>query len=120
GKDPLKGMTTFVYRVSEKEPRSAALGVGVGGAASIDAGVFPVIRSSGVSRWSIGLGVNARSDALVFVAPTASLLDGRPQWQKIGDWEDRLNAASAFGDALYVITTRDSSNGRLLRIPLGG
>ena len=50
-----------------------------------------------------------------YTAALADVLAGKPRWRKVGDVEDELVGLAFRGDELYLQTTRDTPNGKVLR-----
>ncbi len=59
-----------------------------------------------------------RRENPVYVALRADLLAGRPHWVKVCDVEDEVVGSAMRGDELYLLTTRNTPNGKVLRTSL--
>ena len=53
-----------------------------------------------------------------YTARLADILAGRPQWQRVCDVADEVVGVAFKGDALWLQTTRDAPNGKVLRTSL--
>jgi prolyl oligopeptidase len=118
--DPSINMHAHLYRVGDAGVGAPVLGAGVADAPAMDPSVFPIVVASPNSRWVLGLGANARADALVYVALKSDIAAGRPRWRQIATYDDAATDATLFGDSAYVLTTHGSPNGRLLELSLAG
>jgi prolyl oligopeptidase len=56
-----------------------------------------------------------RRENPVYVARRADLLAGRPRWLEVGGLDDEIVGTAVRGDELYLLTTRDAPNGKVLR-----
>ena len=56
-----------------------------------------------------------RRENPAWVARRADLLAGRPRWLKVCDLADEVVGSAFRGDELYLLTTRDSPNGKVVR-----
>ena len=56
-----------------------------------------------------------RRENPLYTARLADVLAGRPRWLKVGDIEDELVGSAVRGDELFLLTTRDAPNGKVLR-----
>jgi prolyl oligopeptidase len=79
---------------------------------------FPFVGTRDSSPWAIAQAGNARADGRGAVARKADLLAGRPQWQPLFDYADKINDADLYGDDWYVLTTKDDPNGEIRRVDL--
>jgi prolyl oligopeptidase len=60
-----------------------------------------------------------RRENPLFTARLAGVLAGRPQWRKVCDVADEVVAFAFRGDDLFLLTTRDAPNGRIVRTSMG-
>ena len=82
---------------------------------------FPAIVCDRASRWALlVLYGGVRRENPVFVAPLADAVAGRARWRAVCTIEDEVTAAALDGDDLYLLSTRDAENGKVLRTPLDG
>ncbi|WP_235399134.1 prolyl oligopeptidase family serine peptidase [Sphingomonas sp. SRS2] len=81
---------------------------------------FPLIATSEVSQWVVALADNAGGNPLVFVARRSDLATGRLAWRRIATASDRIDEVAALGDAIYMISMRDASDGQVVRLSGAG
>lgn len=79
---------------------------------------FPDIDPSQNSAWAIATATNARLDERLCVAPRKLSLKPAAPWRCIAEYADGVRDAVLHGDALYLLSTHDNSNGRVLAIDL--
>lgn len=116
--DPFINMHAHLYTVGQSAVGAAVMGAGVANTPRMDAAVFPIVDVSSLSRWAIGIGANARADALIYVADKTGLAAGRPQWRQIAGYEDTISGGAVLGDNLYLFTTKGAPNGKIVRLGL--
>ena len=118
--DPFLNMRAHLYRLGDSTVGQAVLGAGVPDAPEMDPSVFPIVGASPISPWVVGIGGNARADAIFHVVLKTELEAGKPRWRQITTYEDASVFCDLLGDDIYILTTRDSPNGRVLKLPLKG
>jgi prolyl oligopeptidase len=59
-----------------------------------------------------------RRENPLFTARLADVLAGKPQWRKVCDVADEVVAFAFRGDDLFLLTTRDAPNGRIVKTPM--
>jgi prolyl oligopeptidase len=59
-----------------------------------------------------------RHENAFYTARLDDVIAGRPRWRKVCDIADEVVRIAFAGDALYLLTTRDAPNGRILRTSL--
>jgi prolyl oligopeptidase len=121
--DPAKGnpMETMVAYVTELGAKpKPVFGFGLSGASATQPPEFPVVMTKAGSRWTLAYGSNARVDVRVLVARTADVVAGRPRWQPLAGYDDRVNSVSLHGDRVYLLTTRQRSGGGVFAATLRG
>ena len=111
--DPMLGMTAFIAN-RDGSGATAVLGDGV----LVAPEQFPIMLAAEDEPFALGAAVGARVDNEFFVAPTASLLAGKPQWRKVITVADRITLALPRGKALFALSSRDNQAGAVLRYPL--
>lgn len=57
---------------------------------------------------------DGRSERAIYRADLSALLSGSPKWSRVVDFEDLVVDQSWSGDALWLVSRKDDSNGRLL------
>jgi prolyl oligopeptidase len=112
--DPMLGMTAFIAR-RDGSGATAVLGNGV----LVAPEQAPIMLASETEPFALGMAVGARVDNEFFLAPTASLLAGKPQWRQVVTLADRVSIALPRGKALFAMSSRDNSAGNILRYALG-
>lgn len=111
--DPMMGMTAFIAR-RDGSGATAVLGNGV----LVAPQQAPIMLASEDEPFALGMAVGARVDNEFFLAPTAGLLAGKPQWRQVITLADRVSIALPRGKALFAMSSRDNSAGAVLRYPL--
>lgn len=83
---------------------------------AIEPSNFPFVGADPSSNHVIAvLFGGVRRENPVYTARLDDVLAGRPRWLKVCDIEDEVVDSALRGDELYLLTTRDSPNGKLLR-----
>ena len=86
---------------------------------SAEATDFPFVRADATSEHVLAvLYGGVRRENPFFSTRLTDLLAGRPHWQKVCDVADEVVDAAFTGDALYLLTTKQASNGKVLRTSL--
>jgi prolyl oligopeptidase len=118
GDDPLQNLSAFVHHLGHPVSEdSLLLGAGVK-APPFESQEMPTLAAVPISDWTLGVAGGARADARIFMARNADLEAGKPAWKDIAGYDDRINAGDMRGDALYLLTTRQTSNGTLVALDL--
>jgi prolyl oligopeptidase len=91
-------------------------------ARGLDAGVAvdpidaPGAWADPTSKYAVaGLFAGVRRENPLYTARLSEVIAGKPQWRKVCDVEDEVVSFAFKGDDLYLLTTRNAPNGRLLR-----
>jgi prolyl oligopeptidase len=113
--DPVQQQRVAVLATGAPGPGRFVLGAGVAGAPAFDPAEFPLVQSSPVSPYVLGLGAGARSDSRIFLARAAELAGGKPAWRPIAAYADEVTGATLLGDTLFLLTTKDTPNGKILK-----
>ena len=79
---------------------------------------FPEIDPSQNSEWAIATATNARLDERLCVAPRKLALMPAAPWRCIAEYADGVRDAVLHGSTLYLLSTHDKPNGRVLAINL--
>ena len=83
----------------------------------VDTIEFPAVVSDPSSSFVYAvLYGGVRRENPVYVAKLSDVVAGRPQWKKVCDVLDEVVSASLYGEHLYLLTTRDAENGKVLRV----
>jgi prolyl oligopeptidase len=80
---------------------------------------FPDIAASAVSEYAVLMvrgGV--RRENPLYVARLADIAAGRAAWKRVGGLEDEIVDFAFDASDLYLLTTRNAENGKVLRTPL--
>jgi len=117
GTEATQNMRVFVRRLGG-EDGPAVLGTQAAGGPPFLPQEFPLVFASGTSDWVLGLGAGARADSRIFVARRADLAAGRPNWRILTEYEDRVGGTALIGDRLFLLSTKEASNGRVLMVDL--
>jgi prolyl oligopeptidase len=104
------------------EPKDDALLVAFGkdAAVAIADNDFPAIFASrGSSDWAV-LGVfgGVRRENPLYVAKLADVVTGRAAWKQVCSIDDEVVDFAFDANDLFMITTKNASNGKVLRTPL--
>ncbi|WP_164846069.1 prolyl oligopeptidase family serine peptidase [Inhella crocodyli] len=116
--NPLETMVAHVTRLGA-DPKPV-FGFGLPGTAATQPPEFPIVMAEPDSRWTFAVGANARADRRMLVALTADVIAGRPQWQPVADYEQRVTGAALQGDRLYLLSTLKQSGGEVFVATLRG
>ena len=117
--DPLTGMRVRYHHLGEPPASDrVVLGEGAPGP-TFESQEFPELSTHGDSPWVLGMGTGARREARLFVARAAALAssDGSP-WTEIAGYADLIEDWALRGDDLYLMTSKDAPNRRVLRLSL--
>lgn len=117
GGDAMLNMRAFVRRLGNSEER-AVLGASLDGGPTLAPQEFPFVAQSSRSPWTIAFAGGARADSQLFVAARDTVIAGRPGWRQITRYADQVGGAAIEGDALYLLSTLDAPNGRVLKLDL--
>jgi prolyl oligopeptidase len=78
-----------------------------------------VFASRSGGPWAVlGLFGGVRRENPLFVAPLADALAGRAAWKPVCTIEDEVVDFAFDADTLYLLSTKDAPNGKVLRTPL--
>lgn len=115
--DPFLGMVAVVGKPGGTF--TPILGPDVAGGPEFSPTSFPLVKVSVLSDWVIGLADNV-IDPAVFLARRTDLAAGKPAWRKFAESSDKIVSFTVKGDALYMISTRDVSDGQIVRFSAAG
>lgn len=68
--------------------------------------------------WTIAGVGQARADTRIAVAPTATVLAGKPKWSALVDYSDQVARGMIHGDTLYYVTSKTQPDGEVRALPL--
>ena len=114
GSDPMQNMQAMVTTVGAG-PGRLLLGSAATTGPAADPQDFPLISTSAISPWAMGLFTGARADARYFVAREQALLAGQPRWREIATLADQVSDAVLRGDAIFLLSSKQHPNGAVLR-----
>lgn len=72
------------------------------------------VRVEQGSRWALLIITEGRREARVHVTDRAALLAGRARWTPVGHYDAQIERVGLRGDEIWLLSTRDAPNGRLL------
>jgi prolyl oligopeptidase len=76
---------------------------------------LPWVITDPSSRWVLALArEGVRHANPLHAAPLAEVLAGTPTWRRIADVADSVTDFALVGDTVYLLSTRDAMNGRVL------
>ncbi|AGY59165.1 prolyl oligopeptidase [Gloeobacter kilaueensis JS1] len=113
--DPLQNMRAAILKPGAAGPGTFVLGSRVTGSPPFAAQEFPLILQPVTSDLVLGLGTGARADFRLFVTRAAALSSQKPAWIPVATYDDRIGNVTALGDDLYYLTTKEESNGVVVR-----
>lgn len=117
--DKMLGMRVRLHRLgTAAEDDSVVLGPGVNPAMPMDPDEFPWIEVPRGSEWMLAYAGGARAELRLCVAPLADLYGAETPWRHVAEYEDLLEGAAVHGAHLYLLSSKDAPNGRILRTPL--
>lgn len=121
--DPIQDMRLRLHRLgapAAQDPLLLRAGTGEGSSASfpIASNRFPVVDFEPGSRWALASASGAQPELRYCVAPQSEAVKPGANWRCIADFDDKVHAAAIHGDTLYLISTREHSNGQLLALDL--
>jgi prolyl oligopeptidase len=80
---------------------------------------FPAVRADPTSRSVVAIAVGGvRRENPLYIASLDSVLANQPQWRKVCDVADEVTGFAFRGDELFLQTTRDAPNAKVLRTTL--
>ncbi|MGE7136746.1 prolyl oligopeptidase family serine peptidase [Luteibacter sp. NPDC031894] len=122
--DPLQDTRLRFHRLGTPASADVLLlraGTGKGASTSfpIPSNRFPIVEFPARSRWVLGSATGAQNESKFCVTLRADVLKPSARWRCIATPEDKVVAAAIHGDTLYMISSRERSNGQLLSLDLG-
>jgi prolyl oligopeptidase len=80
---------------------------------------FPSVTTSRSGEWALLVNYGGvRRENPIFVARLADVVAGRAQWRQVCTIADEVTAFAFDATDLYLLTTKGSENGRVLRTPI--
>ena len=117
--DKMLGMRVRLHRlgtVAEDDP--VVLGPGVNPAMPLEPDEFPWIEVPRGSEWMLAYAGGARAELRLCVAPVAGLRGAETPWRRVAEYDDLVEGAAMHGASLYLLSSKDAPNRRILRTPL--
>lgn len=81
---------------------------------------FPIVAVSSQSDWAVVFAVGARAEARLCLVKKTDLLKADAAYNCLVNYEDGIQGANLYGDALYLLSKKTTPNGELLKIDLKG
>lgn len=123
GGDPLQDTRLRLHRLgtpSAQDPMLLRAGTGQGASPSFAIAVnrFPEIEFPTGSRWALAKASGAQAEQRYCVAAQSDAAKPGTTWRCIAELDDKVQSASIHGDTLYLVSSRERSNGQLLALDL--
>ncbi|WP_266159425.1 prolyl oligopeptidase family serine peptidase [Dyella silvatica] len=123
GGDPMQDMRLLLHRLgtpSAQDPVLLRAGTGPGASTSfaMAANRFPLIDFPAGSRWALASAAAAQPELSYCVATQSEAVKPAASWRCIVGLDDKVQAAAIHGDMLYLVSSRERSNGQLLALDL--
>lgn len=121
--DPLQDMRLRVHMLGQPSARDTMLlragkGEGANPTFPIPSNRFPIVEFPAGSRWALGSATGAQNEGTYCVALAADVVKPAAHWRCIARPEDKIVGAAIHGDTLYIISSKEHSNGQLLSLDL--
>ena len=110
----------YVHTIgSDPERDRAILGLGVAPDLALEPLATPFVFAVPGSPYLIGIvGNGNQREFSLYAAPVASLAQGLPAWRRIAGLDDQVTDAALFGSTLYLLTHRNASHFKVVRLDL--
>jgi prolyl oligopeptidase len=100
------------------EQDTALLGSGAPASPSLAPATYPFVGTAAGCPWLFGVVLTGvQREWTIFLAPIDSL-GRRPAWRKVVDSSDGVVKFTGYGRDLFLLTYRDASNGKILKLSL--
>ncbi|HYR06343.1 MAG TPA: prolyl oligopeptidase family serine peptidase [Longimicrobium sp.] len=117
--DPLMGMRVRIHRLgTEPEDDPLLLGPGAGSRMPVDPREFPWVEIPRASEWMLAYASGARAEVRLCVARVDELRGTDTPWRPVAEYDDQVELAAVHGDDLFLLSSKDAPNRRVLRVPL--
>lgn len=117
--DPLVGMVVRIHRLgTAPEDDPVVLGPGVTPRMPIDPHEFPWIEIPRGSGWVLAYTVGSRAEVRLCVARLDELRGADTPWRCVAEYDDQVEVAAVHGGDLYLLSSKDAPNRRVLCVPL--
>lgn len=119
GADPMLGMRVRFHRLGTVPAEDPVVIAPDAGTLPLDRHEFPWVRIPAGGDVMLAFASGARRESRLCIARLADVLRRNPSWQCVADYDDLVEDAVVHGDALFLLTTKDAPNGRVIRVPVG-
>lgn len=117
--DPLMGMRVRIHRLgAAPDDDPLLLGPGASSHMPLDPRELPWVEIPRASSWMLAYASGARAEVRLCVAPVAELRGTDTPWRPVAEYDDLVELAAVHGDDLYLLSSKDAPNRRVLRVPL--
>jgi prolyl oligopeptidase len=117
--DPLMGMRVRLHRLgTAPEDDPVVLGPGVTSRMPFDPHEFPWVEIPRASDWMLAYAMGARAEVRLCAARVDELRGADTPWRPVAEYDDQVEFATVHGDELYLLSSRDAPNRRVLRVGL--
>ncbi|MGH8081176.1 MAG: prolyl oligopeptidase family serine peptidase [Lysobacter sp.] len=119
GKDLIQNMRARFHRLGTPASADPVLQkAGSEQSAPMETQYFPVVLLDADSDWAL-LGISgARAEMRACVAPRKLATSAAPPWRCVVDFDDKVQDVVLRGSTLYLLSSKDASNGRVLALDL--
>jgi prolyl oligopeptidase len=119
GKDPIQNMRVRFHRLGTPAASDPLLQkAGDQQPAPMQPQNFPVVQLDADSDWALLSIGGARAEMRACVAPRKLAVAAAPPWRCVVDFDDKVQEVVLHGSTLYLLSSKDASNGRLLALDL--
>jgi prolyl oligopeptidase len=95
------------------------LGSGASASPSLVSATYPFVGTAAGCPWLFGVVLTGvQKEWTIYLAPIGSLAGGSPAWQKVVDSSHGVVKFTGYGKDLFLLTYRDASNGKVLKLSL--
>lgn len=119
GKDLIQNMRARFHRLGTAVSEDPLLQkAGEKQPAPMQTQYFPVVQLNADSDWAVLMINGARSEMGACVAPRKLAIAANPAWRCVVDFDDKVQDVALHGSTLYLLSSKDASNGRVLALDL--
>ncbi len=118
--DLFRDMVACLHRLGT-DPKSdrTILTRGLHDAVPLEPFEIPILVAEPSSAYVVALGIGGvRRENPLFTARLAEVTTGKPVWQRACEVADEVVGFATRGEDLYLLSTRDATNARVLRTPV--
>jgi prolyl oligopeptidase len=118
--DKYQYQKTYLHKLgANPDSDPALLGAGVSPAVSVEPAELVFAANPIGSSYVVGLVVNGvQNEFKLYAAPLAAMNGDKTPWVKIADTADDVTDLAVIGDTLYLLTHKDASRFKVLRLSL--